>query len=674
MVLAVLAVASGCVAGGDNSSPAGTGSSAEPSTVPAVEQTMVEAEQDPAVRLPSGDELPSGYELVSATTASPNADGGPIALRRVAAVGRTGADPRLIEYTLFEFEDQESAGAAAALPNPVELADPLALDRGGVLGFVGPSGQPTDDLRAQLQLVPYGPGFDAVFQVPVTPTVLAVGGSAVVQPATLAPILDSLSTEAEPFESNLPDGMAILVDEAPLDGITFELRSSTGAPTVELYSGASRAWFEYFSWGIVADPAASELVAPGTDISVRPSQYYGAGGAATDPERTMVWNEERFAIVTHAATMPSTDLAELLAFFLGLDDDEALELATSVGSEAAQGSDEQNVEAQPGQGPVSDVPSVDDMARMQEFVELARGIEAAQPIAFDFVDDFPTSEARGAQFLSAELWVLAVALGLTEDGQTLEGANQARIDRIKGTPGVVELQPTRTFTDVVVVHEMVHVIDPAPRVVADPELLSLGQAVAEGNAHRIAFDYLMTLPEDRQTLVPDFPAIFAPEGDQRISTAVQDLLEFPYDEGRIFMAEIAERGGEDLVEAVMRRPPVSTEQLLFVDAWEADDAPAVVERPAIPAGASSVVDGTLGVFLLFLAAREAGLGQQALAVLDQWAGDAFSAYQEEGRTCVVARIEMDTSGAAAALADLLDEAGGQRSSADGRGVDAVFCS
>ncbi len=663
VVLALFAVASGCTADGAESSTASTGAPREQTA----EETVAEDEQD------SANGLPSGYEVVAATAGEPSGAVGKTALRRVTAVGRTDADPRLIEYSLFEFEDEESARAAATLPSAVPVAEPRALDGGGSLGFVGPSGVPTDGLRAQLEVIPYGPGFDAVFHVLVTPTVLAVGGSAVVQPMTLAPLLESLSTERETFEQGLPDGMAVLVDEAPLKGQTFELRSNLGTTTVEVYPGASRSWFEYLSWGVGADPATSELVDPGTDISVRPPQYYGLGGAATDPERTVVWDEERLTIVHHPATIPSTDLAELLAFFLELDEDEALDLAESLDPGVATDDDEDDPQST-GRDPVSDVPNADDMARLQEFVETARGIEANQSIAFEFVDDFPVGETTGAQFLTSELWSVALALGLTEDGQTLEGANQARVDRIKGTPGVVELQATRTFTDVVVVHEMVHVIDPAPRVVADPEPLSLGQAVAEGNAHRIAFDFLMTLPEDERATVADFPAIFAPEGDERISTAVQDLLEFPYDEGRVFMAEIADRGGEALIETVLRRPPVSTEQLLFVDAWEADDAPAAVERPAVPGGAEALSAGTLGVYLLFLAAREAGLGQEALEVLDRWAGDSFVTYADKGRTCIDARIQMDTNDAAAALSDLLDEAGGLRSSAVERVVEATFCS
>lgn len=662
---ALLAVASGCVVDREVTSPSpGT-------TEPPGEQPTVEI---PAEEQVLANRLPAGHELIAATTGKSRGGNGRTALRRVAAVGRTEDDPRVIEYTLFKFEDEDEARAAVALPPTVEVFESTALDRDGTFGFVEASPLPTDDLRADLDLLRYGPAVDAIFQVLVEPTVLAIGASAVVLPAFLAPLLESLSTEPEVFQEALPDGMAVLVDEAPLEGMTFELRSTHGTTIVEMYPGVSRSWFDYFSWGIGSAPGASELVDPGTSIRVRSPQFF-VGGGAVDPERTMVWDETLLIIVTHPATAPSDDLAELLAFFRNLGGDELLDLAESVNAEELSVDDNREAE-QPSseREPVSDVPNVDDMARLQEYVETARNIEAGQPIAFEFVDDFPTDEAVGAQFLSGDLWLVAVALGLTEDGQTLEGANQARIDRIKGTPGVVELQPTRTFTDVVVVHEMVHVIDPAPQTVTDLELLNLGQAVSEGNAHRIAFDYLMALPEDQQAAIPEFPAIFASGGDERISAAVQDLLEFSYDEGRVFMAEIAERGGEELIEAVLRRPPVSTEQLLFVDAWESIDTPVAVESPDVPVGADLLSDGTLGVYLLYLAAREAGVGQQALEVLDQWAGDRFVSYQDEGQTCLSVRILLDTDEAAAALANLLDTAGSVRSSAVAGLVDAAFCS
>ncbi len=127
------------------------------------------------------------------------------------------------------------------------------------------------------------------------------------------------------------EGMAVLVDDLLVQARSFELRSGNGTTTVEVYFGASRSWFEYFSWGVGTDATPRELADLETDIRVRPPERFGAG--ASFPERTMVWDEARLTIMNHPGAAPSAELAKLVAFFLDLDDDGVLDLAA--GNESA---------------------------------------------------------------------------------------------------------------------------------------------------------------------------------------------------------------------------------------------------------------------------------------------------------------------------------------------------
>lgn len=63
----------------------------------------------------------------------------------------------------------------------------------------------------------------------------------------------------------------------------------------------------------------------------------------------------------------------------------------------------------------------------------------------------------------------------------------------------------------------------------------------------------------------------------------------------------------------------------------------------------------LGAYILVLVVENTGVDRStALDLVEGWAGDAYVYYNEaEGRECLAATIEMDTSQQAGALADAL---------------------
>lgn len=626
-----------------------------------VPATPLETAQDEPAQ-PESEGLPEGYELASVGATGQAVPSDSTALRTVVVVGAGSADPRFIEYTLFDSSDEASADATAELVGLNEASAVVEFSTGAFV-FLSPGAPP----RPSLKLLSHGPPVNATFRAVVEEGILAVGGSASLQPTDIEALVGALSAGEVPDAQVLPQRMSVLVDDVLPEGRAVELTSVHGTTSVVVYEGVGREWFDYFTWTDPGTPPPTELADLAGDVSLQPPTNYGANGTSTDPVRLSLWADDRLTIIEQPHTVPPVDARavatlmvnesafnELMAETTGLKPDSEPEPATA------------DLER-----PASEAPSPQDLAGFQRYVESRIGRELGQPIEFDYVANFPT-EGIDFDFISHELWLVAAALGLTGDDHTFKEANQSRIDAIRGTPGVIALQPTRTETDVVTVHEMVHLLNPDAVNARTAEPFSMGQVVSEGNAHRIAYDYLLTLAPEEQLIMEPFPHIFPKDGDPRIAPAVQDLLEFAYDEGRVFMAAAAEHGGEDRVAEVFRRPPTSTEQIVFFDAWLRDDQPTGVPVPASPAGTTKLSEGSLGVYLLLLVATEGDGADAALVSLQQWSGDSYVLYEAGPEICLATSIDFDSSQAASDLSAILETAA-ESVETDSQTVQATFC-
>jgi hypothetical protein len=106
---------------------------------------------------------------------------------------------------------------------------------------------------------------------------------------------------------------------------------------------------------------------------------------------------------------------------------------------------------------------------------------------------------------------------------------------------------------------------------------------------------------------------------------------FPYREGLAFVAALRRRHPWSAIDAVFKRPPRSTEQIIHPEKYVADEKPIAVAAPASPPGysvASSTVWGELG-FDLFLRAHgvDDGIAAQAAA---GWGGDRVIVLAKDG--------------------------------------------
>jgi hypothetical protein len=136
----------------------------------------------------------------------------------------------------------------------------------------------------------------------------------------------------------------------------------------------------------------------------------------------------------------------------------------------------------------------------------------------------------------------------------------------------------------------------------------------------------------------------------RAPLAVREALLFPYRAGFAFVAALRRRRPWSAVDAAYKRPPRSTEQILHVARYLADERPVAVAAsapPALPGYAivESNVWGELG-FDLWLRAHGVPVARAAIAA-DGWGGDRVVVLAKPGETrseraVGLARFEWDT--------------------------------
>ncbi len=613
--------------------------------------------------------VPAGFTLKDVRPIDRSAPAGSVAADVVVLASSDPTDPRFVELTVFEFDDPEAAQAVESLPGVSTIVEPNYLSAGVVTAFL-PAATVPGDQRSAHRLMAIGPSVDSVVWAQPDDDRILVGGAGVIQPWQLERIAAELGRGSlDDIDPAVLDGMVVLVDEPLGSGVMVELTSVHGTTTIETYDQVGSDWFTYLARESLAAGLIPDLDLAG-ELALQPSSDFGPNGDALDPARLLRWHDGRLTIVTFPPTIDDGLLTELAAAAATWDIDELL----AAWSGAVIPDDEGQADASvPGAVEANDrpIPTADDVARLRRFVEGMRGIVVDAAIEFEIVDEVLVDDVDGV-FVTPTLWLVMSALGLVDPDQTREGADQARIDQVRGRPGVVVPQATLTETEIVLVHEITHIIDEELMIVPSPsgELVDPGQALVEGNAHRVAMAYLDTLPVDRRAEMPPFPAIFPPGPDDRLSDAMREVLEFPYDEGRLFVTALAADGGEAAVDRAFRRPPTSTEQILYPDAYLRGDDPVIVALPPADGNEAVIDEGTLGAYLLTLTVE--AHDPAAADALVAWAGDRYRLVRDEGRLCLLARIVLDSGDDASLLAGGLALAG-LAVTVDGSTVDLEAC-
>ena len=314
--------------------------------------------------------------------------------------------------------------------------------------------------------------------------------------------------------------------------------------------------------------------------------------------------------------------------------------------------------------------------------KLVAYIESRLGRTFDDVPEVTIVDRRALQasvpegaFVSEELWDTLLTLELVDPTDDRLAADAVRREQVRGVCCPVSVVDTGDplFNEVVLVHELTHGLDTEIDLGGggSGEPLEPAIALIEGNAHRVAFEYADVLREEGADL-PDPPSVFPPGGDPRLPPVVQEILEFPYDEGRRFAAALVAAGGEQAIVEAFGRPPTTSEHILDVEAYLTDEQPTTVDQPSVPDSAGVDHQGSLGAHLVQLLVEPEIGNDAALDLALAWAGDRYRRYEQDGSRCISAMVEFDTEAYARTFETSLGIEGADVSRTD-RAVAIVNC-
>lgn len=180
--------------------------------------------------------------------------------------------------------------------------------------------------------------------------------------------------------------------------------------------------------------------------------------------------------------------------------------------------------------------------------------------------------------------------------------------------------------------------------------------LAEGDATSLMLDFVMG-PDKSALDIPDealrelmMTGMNMGEGIQTVPHILRSTLVAPYIEGIDFVNGLRRKGGWLQVDRAWERPPTTTEQILHLDKWEANEGPLAVAAPtALALGDGWKKDdedtfGELGFALTFAEwlsvddARKAATG---------WGGDRTAVYSKGDQIAYAVHLRYDEATAPA---------------------------
>ena len=294
------------------------------------------------------------------------------------------------------------------------------------------------------------------------------------------------------------------------------------------------------------------------------------------------------------------------------------------------------------------------------FVEEARGLafqtrpEVAALPEDDFVDRYQTvlaedlaEDPEGLAHFSG----IYAALGLLPPGVDLAEALSSFGDA--GVLGfydpetdelVVRGEELTPYTRLTIVHELVHAIDdqwfdldrPAYEDAVDEVGFGFS-AVVEGNARRIEDEYRRSRSAAERAEIDAEEFSFGIGVDLSAFTpAFIDLQLAPYQFGEVFVDGLVARGGNEALAEALESPPVTSEQVVDVDAF--DEGEGAIDVPPPPADGPVVEEGIFGQVLIeILLINDVGAGL-GISAGEGWGGDWFVSWDQGDDTCL--RVDM----------------------------------
>jgi hypothetical protein len=310
-----------------------------------------------------------------------------------------------------------------------------------------------------------------------------------------------------------------------------------------------------------------------------------------------------------------------------------------------------------------------------DFVEQHTGVPFEHPVAVEFLSSDAFNEAltgsseltdedrdeievstgvlRGFGLISGDVDLLARAEELDTAAVAAYYDPKAKQVRVRGE----QLDP---LTRATVVHELVHAWQDQHHDLSridelGGEASATFRAVVEGDANEVAAAWVETLDRDDRREHDRAQRAAAASADvEGVPGIVTASRTAPYVFGPSLVKGIEVLEGRDGVDDALKEPPTASDALLSPWTFFDGSAARAVEPEPLPAGATEVGEpDVFGPLSLFLVLAELIDTHEALAVADDWAGDAHRTYRDEaGAVCTNTRFAAVNPGAS----DLTEQA------------------
>jgi len=300
------------------------------------------------------------------------------------------------------------------------------------------------------------------------------------------------------------------------------------------------------------------------------------------------------------------------------------------------------------------------------FDEKERGLTFKHPVEIDFLseDDFKakvtTSDADlsdddKAQITQTEASFRALGLiggdvDLLQSQNDIQGGGtlayyspEDKKVRVRGTDLDVA-------TRVTLAHELTHALQDQyydlsrlDQMKTDGEATAF-RALVEGDATVVENAYIAHLSSSDAAAYDDQNQKQADTADYGDDPQVLvATFTSPYIVGPPFVEALKAKGGNNAINDALQNPPTSEAALLDIFTFLDKQAPIDVHELDLPDGATKLDDGDFGATTWYLMLARRLDVHEAIAAVDNWAGDAYITYSEpDGRVCVKARYEGKT--------------------------------
>jgi hypothetical protein len=324
----------------------------------------------------------------------------------------------------------------------------------------------------------------------------------------------------------------------------------------------------------------------------------------------------------------------------------------------------------------------DRVADLAKFAERHRGLKFKHPVTVDFLSDDEygqrarsdpneltdedkkqlqneEGELRALGLMKGEVDLFAAGNDLADAGTAAFYDPDTQRVSVRGTDMTVELKVT-------LVHELTHALQDQYFDISskrDESFQTSGEseafrALVEGDAVRIEDEYIDSLSKaDQQTYFNSNSASVEKSQDQLtdVPTALQALMAAPYIYGPPFASILDADGGQHEVDDAFKKPPVDDEQAIDPRQFLDHSDPLEVDKPPLPDGVKDETDsGDFGAIGWYLMLAERIPPAQALKATNGWGGDAYVAFEKDGKTCVSLAWKGDTDTDRQEMRDALD--------------------